>query len=357
MGPQFEFKTRLLTDAAQLLVIADDWSGLYGRCPGASPFQRPEWVVSWAETFVPECIRVVEVRAGQMLVGLAPLLIYPRRGERVLAFMAGGISDYLDLLVDPQYESEAAFAIIRAIHELDRWTTLDLTDVPANSVLHCTMLAQLATPHDQCSCVLLPKTREKLLQHLSKRQRANLRQARSRIQKAGGALVETATQATLTEFLDDLFRLHAIRWLRDGQPGVLADEKVKTFHRKIVPALHAQGILRFHRLRLREQTVAVTYTLLHRETVFCYLQGYDPEFAALSPGTYLMFAVMEDAIVSGMTKFDLLRGEEGYKQHWRAQSRSTHRIQLSNTADGAAILKPLGSLTEHLHGIPDLLLL
>jgi len=335
MAPQFEFKTRLLTNAAQLLVIADEWSGLYGCCPGASPFQRPEWIVSWAETFVPECIRVVEVRSGNTLVGLAPLLIYPRGQERVLAFMSGGISDYLDLLVDPQHENEVAFAIIQVIHELDRWTTLDLTDLPANSVLHRTMLAQLATSHDQCSCVLLPKTREELVQQFSRRQRANLRQARSRIQKAGGARVETATAETLTEFLDDLFRLHGIRWLRDGQSGVLADEKVKAFHRKVVPALHAEGILRLHRLRLRDQTVAVMYTLLHRETVFCYLQGYDPEFAALSPGTYLMFAVMEDAIVSGMTKFDLLRGEEAYKQHWRAQSQSTHRIHLSNNSDSA----------------------
>jgi CelD/BcsL family acetyltransferase involved in cellulose biosynthesis len=332
-----EFKTCIVADTAQLRIIADEWRDLYGRCPGATPFQHPEWVISWAETCSPDCIRVVEVRSENMLVGLAPLLIYRRGEERVLAFMAGGISDYLDLLVDPQYESEVAFAIIQAIQELDRWTTLDLTDLPANSVLHRTMLAQLATPHDQCSCVQLPKTREELLQHLSKRQRANLRQAGSRIQKADGARVEMATVQTLTGFLDDLFRLHAMRWLRNGQPGVLADEKVKAFHSKVVPALHAEGILRLHRLRLREHTVAVMYTLLHRETVFCYLQGYDPEFAALSPGTYLMFAVMQDAIVSGMTKFDLLRGEEGYKHHWRAQSQFTHRIQLSNTAYSATV--------------------
>ena len=34
-----------------------------------------------------------------------------------------------------------------------------------------------------------------------------------------------------------------------------------------------------------------------------------------------MFAAMEDAIPSGMSKFDLLRGEEAYKQHWRAQAK------------------------------------
>jgi CelD/BcsL family acetyltransferase involved in cellulose biosynthesis len=321
-----KFKTRILTDAAQLRASAPEWRSLYERCPSATPFQSPQWVVSWAETFSPESIRVVEVRSGNTLVGLAPLLIYSRGQERVLAFMAGGISDYLDLLVDPQRESDVTFAIFQAIEELDRWTTLDLTDLPANSVLHRSTLAKLATPHDQCSSLLLPSTPEELLQHLSKRQRANLRQAYSRIQKSGGGLVETSTQETVSEFLQDLFRLHAMRWLRDGQPG---DEKVKEFHRNVVPGLHAEGILRFHRLRLRDQTIAVIYTLRDRATVFCYLQGYDPEFAALSPGTYLMFSTMEEAMASGIPKFDLLRGEEPYKQHWKAQSEATHRIQVS----------------------------
>ncbi len=331
MGP--EFKTCILTDAAQLRAIADEWNGLYSRCPGATPFQHPEWVISWVETFSPECIRVIEVRSGSMLVGLAPLLIYLRGEERVLAFMAGGISDYLDLLVDAQCEREAVTAIFEAIQKLDRWTTLDLTDLPANSVLHRPTLAQLAAQHDRCSSLVLPATREELLQHLSKRQRANLRQAHSRLEKSGGALVEVAKAETLTEFLDDLFRLHASRWVRAGQPGVLADEKVKAFHRKATPELLARGILRLYRLRSKDQTLAVLYALLGGSTVFCYLQGYDPDFAALSPGTYLMFAVMEDAILSGMNKFDLLRGEEGYKQHWRAQAEATYRLSLYNRAE------------------------
>lgn len=328
-----ELKTCVLTDISQLLARADEWRGLYERCPGATPFQHPDWVISWAQGFSPERIRLVEVRSENMLVGLAPLLIYPRGEEHVLAFMAGGISDYLDLLVDPQCEREVLFAIFQAIEQLDEWTTLDLTDLPATSVLHRTRLALFATGHDQCSSFLLPATGDELLQHLSKRQRANLRQAHSRIQKAGGALVEVAKPETLTDFLEDLFRLHATRWARAGQPGVLADDRVKAFHPKAAPELLAHGILRLYRLRFKNQTAAVLYSLFANSTVFCYLQGYDPEFAALSPGTYLMFAVMEDAILSRMKKFDLLRGEESYKQHWRAQTEATSRIQLSNTAE------------------------
>jgi len=323
-----ELNTRVLTQPPELHDIALDWSDLCDRCP-VTLFQRPEWVLSWVEAFSPHNLRVVEVRSGGMLVGLAPLLIYPRGEERVLAFMGGGVSDYLDLLVDRQREHEIVFAILEAVRQLDDWTTLDLTDLPSSSVLHRTSLTRLATPHDNCSALLLPKTREELLQRLSKRQRANLRYARSRIQLEGGGLVELATADTLPEFMDNLFRLHGSRWSLSGQSGVLADEAVKAFHRQSAPGLLARGLLRLHRLRVAQHVVAVIYTLFAHTTVFCYLQGYDPEFAHLSPGTHLMFWVMVDAIRSGMSKFDLLRGQEAYKQHWRAEIEATHRIQLA----------------------------
>ena len=70
-----ESKIRVLTDISQLLATADEWRGVYERCPGATPFQHPDWVISWAQIFSPERIRLVEVRSENMLLGLAPLLV------------------------------------------------------------------------------------------------------------------------------------------------------------------------------------------------------------------------------------------------------------------------------------------
>ena len=101
-----DFATRLLTSPDQLLSIAPEWIDLWKKCPEATTFQRPEWLLPWIEAFQPQEPAVVEVRYQGRLIGLAPLLIYSKGTERVLAFMGGGVSDYLDVLIDPEYTDQ-----------------------------------------------------------------------------------------------------------------------------------------------------------------------------------------------------------------------------------------------------------
>lgn len=324
-------QTRVRTHPAQLHEIEDEWSQLHQRCPGATPFQRPEWILAWMDAFSPKDIVTIEVRHNERLVGIAPLLIYPRGQERVLAFMGGGVSDYLDLLAEPERANQVVSAVLEQAKQIDGWDILDLTDLSASSILHKTVLAPFSTLHDHCSALALPPSENELLQLLSKRQRANLRNARSRLTRAGESRFEVAVQETLPEFLSDLFRLHASRWSQVGHLGVLADERVKLFHEAVAPKLLATGHLRLYRLTVEKRTAAVIYGLVGGSTLFCYLQGFDPEFAFASPGTQLMLFAIQDAVRLGIRKFDFLRGEENYKRHWRAQAEITCRIQISRS--------------------------
>jgi CelD/BcsL family acetyltransferase involved in cellulose biosynthesis len=325
------FKTRVLTRLEELAEIEGEWRDLSQRS-SATVFQRPEWLLPWAETFCPSHPCTIEIRCGSGLVGLAPLLVYMRSEEQVLAFMGGGVSDYLDALVDPACEREAMLAIFEQMDELGTWTTLDLTDLPPDSPLRRTELQSEAAPHEHCSVLTLPQSREELLGMLSKHQRANLRNARARLQRAGGGTVEVAgSERDACKFLDQLFRLHTNRWCAAGEPGVLADENIRLFHQRAAPNLFAHGLLKLYRLQVSGRTIAVLYTLRSQASTYAYLQGFDPEFAFLSPGTQILFSVMEDSIRSGVQTFDFLRGEEAYKRHWRGQVQCTSRIQVPHS--------------------------
>jgi CelD/BcsL family acetyltransferase involved in cellulose biosynthesis len=326
---QAERSVRVLRSADEFRHVASDWKQLFLRCPDATPFQHPAWLLCWIDAFAPRDLVGIEVRECGRLVGFAPLLIYPRDEQRILAFAGGGVSDYLGLLAEPGRESQVIDDVLCAVDNVSRWDVLDLTDISGRSAIpRHEALMQHSQQHDVCFVLSLPETHDELMHTFSKRQRANLRNARSRTVSEGGAKVERAQADTLQEFLDDLFRLHARRWNEAGETGVLSDERVQEFHRAVAPALLPAGILRLCRMRVNDRSIAAIYALFHRDTVFCYLQGYDPEFAHLSPGNQLMFAVIEDAVRLGMRRFDFLRGAEAYKLHWRPQGEPTHRIQV-----------------------------
>jgi CelD/BcsL family acetyltransferase involved in cellulose biosynthesis len=318
-----------MTDARSLKSFITEWSDLYERCRDATPFQRPAWLLAWMDAFSPRDLLMLTVRDAEWLVGIAPLLIYRRDGKRILAFAGGGISDYLGLLYVRGREAEVVQAILECVASNPNWDLLQFTDVPADSSLLTLPVFQSHTyEHDSVSILHLPADRGELLQTFSKRQRANLRNAASRLQRVGGGRIETATPETLSEFLDDLFRLHTTRWSQSGQPGVLHDESTRNFHRYCAPALLEQRVLQIHRLRVEERTIAIIHSLRDRGIVFCYMQGFDPAYASLSPGTQLMFAVIAEAQNQGFRTFDFLRGHESYKQHWRAEPQPTYRISV-----------------------------
>lgn len=319
----------VLRDTQQIVGIAREWGQLYERCVFITPFQRPEWVLAWIEAFQPRDLIFIQIRDEERrLIGLAPLLIYSRGPNRILAFAGGGVSDYLGLIAEAGEEQDVLDSVLQCTHEIPGWNLLELTDLHHESpILLSDELRPYLHEHDACSVLRLPASEEELRKIFSDRQRANLRNAASRLKRAGAGQVELARADTLPEFLDDLIRLHTARWSNSGEAGVLNDERTRSFHRLCSPGLLAAGILKLHRLRLGETTIAVLHSLWHRETVYCYLQGFDPEHSFLSPGTYLIHEVLRDAIRCGMRNFDFLRGQEHYKRHWRAQAESTYRVQ------------------------------
>jgi CelD/BcsL family acetyltransferase involved in cellulose biosynthesis len=273
---------------------------------------------------------LIEVRCNDRLVGIAPFLIYQRESESVLALMGGGISDYLDILVDPAFADETLSVIWSQVQKEPGWTTLDLTDLPATSLLlhqwpgDCNFSK---TFHDDCSGLSLPSKVEELKIILPFRQVRNLRNARNRLQRAGSANIEIATRETLPLFLDALFRLHGQRWALARQSGVFADPAIQSFHKIAGPQLLERGALRLYALRLNGRVIASLYALCERDTVRCYVQGFDPDYAVFSPGTHLLGSVITDAVREGKQRVDFLRGGEGYKQHWGVRETHTFRIQ------------------------------
>jgi CelD/BcsL family acetyltransferase involved in cellulose biosynthesis len=324
--------SRIVRDVESLRCLSPEWSELWHRCGNLTSFQRPEWLVPWVEVFQPQELRVVEVRRAHELVGLAPLFCYQREGERVLAPLGAGITDYLDWLVKSELAVEVVAQIFACLHESNEmWDCLELPDMCADSCLlkHLDLFGFQPTAHEVCPTLQLSSNASPPVTVFSERQRKNLRTAHNRTRKAGTAQVELADKKRLPEFLDALLRLHTSRWQQFGRPGVLCDEAVQKFHERATPGLFEAGILRLYGLRFEGDLVAVLYVLWDKKAAYFYLQGFDTAYAFLSPGAQVIAAAIEDAAKHGRRVIDFLRGREAYKYAWGASDVFTHRLQIT----------------------------
>jgi CelD/BcsL family acetyltransferase involved in cellulose biosynthesis len=327
-----ELATRLIQDANSLQALAGEWTRLWESCERLTSFQRPEWILPWVEIFQPHKLCVVEVRRDRQLYGLAPMFCYQRDGERVLAPLGAGITDYLDWLIHPEGATETILQILDCLAQCcEPWDRLDLPDLSESSLLaeHHELPCLERVSQQLCPALRLPEGLTDLRSAIPERQRKNLRTAHNRIQRAGAAQIEIANTHTLPEFLDALLHLHGIRWQNFGMPGVLSDERVQKFHERSAPALLRAGVLRFYGLRLDGELIAVLHTLCGRDTIYCYLQGFDPNYSFVSPGMQIIAASIEDAIRERKRVVDFLRGSEAYKYSWGARDRVTYRLQAS----------------------------
>lgn len=324
-------KVEEVTDLGSLEALRSEWSSLCDTPSRTTPFQRPEWLISWWRAFRPGEPWVLAVRREGRLAALAPFLIYrAQNGARTVAFCGGGVSDYCDVVTDPETGDEAVRTLLDHLAACrDRWDACDFEPMPAESPL-------LRAPapegwedrievRDVCPVLHLPGRVEDLREVVPNRQLYNLRQYRRRAQALGDLRLERADDESWDGFLDVLIRLHGARWNDRGEAGMLAGDGLRAFHREAAAGFAARSALGLYVLCLNGAPIAALYGFQEKETYFYYIQGFDPAHARLSPGVLLVGGVVEDVLRRGARRMDFLRGPETYKYWWGAKDRETFR--------------------------------
>ena len=322
-----------LPSCAALAAIEPEWRALWDRCPDATPFLRPEWILPWCRHLGPERLAAVTMRAEGRLVGLAPLFAWEDRGARVASLLGAAVSDHLDVVFEHAH-AEACADAHAAYLAAGPWDRCDLEPLRASSPL-------LAMPApagfrdaraDGDVCPVLPLARG-IAAVVPASMRGNLRRARARAAQRGRLDLFTSGPARRAEILDALCTLHGVRWGRAGERGMLADRAVQAFHRDASAGIEAEGALRLHAAALDGRIIAALYAFSYRGVHSLYLHGYDPDLAPLSPGALLIAHAVEAAAREGAREVDFLRGRERYKSLWGADlGRATYRRTLTREA-------------------------
>lgn len=323
-------ETVVIERGDELEQLAEAWAAVWDRCPGATPFQHPEWLLAWGRCFGTQGLRVLVFRQDGELAGLVPMQIARDHGGRRMTLLGTGVSDYLDALIQPDGLDAAIDALFSHLsHEAADVDHCDFQRLPRRGMLAAGLQRielDSALSLEEQPCPVLPlQSGATRSEAIPPRQAKKLAYYRRRLHRAGTVAVETANHDNLDELLSALVRLHAARWNERGSAGVLADVATQRFHREAARGMLQRNLLRMYGLRVDGQWLAVYYGFAAHGRSYYYLSGFDPAASHLSPGMLIVGHAIDAAIEEGSAAFDFLRGRESYKYAWGARDEPTYR--------------------------------
>ena len=174
----------------ELVALESEWSGLWSRCPEATPFQSPDWLIPLSTQVSGGDLCVLAMRHQGRLIGLAPFLFRTIDQGRHLVLLGTGVTDYLDVLFEPAFADECGAALLCWLADnRDKWDACDWQQLRSGS----TLLAYETPPEwtsqinvqEVCPVLSLPEQIRELPRTGPLRMLEKLRNYRRRLRKLG----------------------------------------------------------------------------------------------------------------------------------------------------------------------------
>ena len=314
--------------AASLAAVAGDWDALATRT-AASPFQRPGWIAAWLEAFGSGDQVVLTAHRGDELVGVLPL---QDGGGALTAPANWHTPEFGPVAAD----AEAARALVmEAVRRARRRVDISfLSRAGAAAALAAGIGAGegriLIRTIERSPWVALDGSWEDFEAAMPARRRADLRRRNRRLEEEIGK-VEWSTQTGaegLGPQLAEGFAVEASGWKGERGTAISADPAVRGFYEAVAAWAARTGLLSLWFLRAGGRAVAFAFCIRDAEAHHVLKIGFDPAYSRYAPGMLLTRAMLHDAFVNGLRRYEFLGQDDAYKLVWTDRLHERERLQV-----------------------------
>lgn len=320
-----EGTAEVITDLDALSAIVPEWTRLAEGLGNA--FVSPDWFFAWLRTYGETADPYVTVlhRADGSVHSLLPFVRSRDRRRPTLAFAGANLGDYFQPVAPPgEAELAAAGAALALSRRRDEWGAVVLHNVDADTTWAEALrsaggsgLAEVTHPREVLPYVAIDGLSWD--EYLATRSRNFRGQLNRKLRRLGD---EHEVSFRLTEdparVADDMaifFAFHDRRWENRGGSSV-ASERARAFHLDFAESALRSGALRLWFLEVDGDPVAAWYGWSFGRRYSYYLAGFDPAWSRHSVGLLLLAHTIKAAIAEGAHEYDLLRGDEDYKDRF-----------------------------------------
>ncbi|MGH3044855.1 MAG: GNAT family N-acetyltransferase, partial [Gaiellaceae bacterium] len=335
----------LIRDSAALGSVEAEWRSL-AEARGA-PFLTPDWYQAWLQSFgdreSPFVVAVRDDHGG--LVGLMPLVRSQRRHFPTLSFAGAEYGDYYEPVARSAAEEETvARAFAKTLAEgRKEWAMIvaDYVDEEApwtRALAHSdagrlTAIRYHEHPSVYLSIPLGDLSWDEYLAGRSRNLRSQLGRKRRALERLGTIRFRRGGDDLEPE-MKTLFDLHARRWVGKGST-IFSSPRAREFHLEFARAAQGHDWLRLWFLEVDEAPIAAWYGWSIGGRYLYYQAGFDPEWSHASPGLLLLARTIEAAFDEGASEYDMLLGNEPFKERFATAARERRTLVFVRPAHAA----------------------
>ncbi|MEX1140861.1 MAG: GNAT family N-acetyltransferase [Thermoleophilaceae bacterium] len=302
-----------------------------------NPFLTLEWYRAWLDTHPDEDPFPVVWWRGDDIRGVLPLVRASIGPLRVLRFAGARRGDWFTPACAPDDEEAMGGACAELLtRERRQWHLLALDRVDCESAWPEALWqgSGVVAPSPAGREDVLPYVRfedggyEAYIAGRSRNFRSQVGRRRRKLEHDHGLSFRmTSRPEDLGADLDGFFELHEERWRdRGGSSALSAD--AKELHRRFAAAALERGWLRLWTAEADGAPAAAWYGWRIGDR-YCYsLSGLSERYERLALGTVLLAHTIEQAAAEGATTYDLMWGDEDYKQRFETGRRRARTWQV-----------------------------
>jgi len=308
-----------------------EWNRLVSRLDPPSPFQSWEWQHAWWRHFASprsDRLHLLFFRREGELVGIAPYFERKRFGLAELRPLCwrDRITEHATLLFPP-VDQEELLNVLWQWLATRRWTSAAVPQVPGEDSLPAEARSQVVGVEEIVFEYLrLPASWEAFEAGLGGSLRGNLRYYPRLMIREGHshsfAMARTAREVTAA--LPVLWGLHSARAAAptaNRHLDYLKPARRRAFLLDVVPELAAQGRAGVGLFSMDGQVVSAQLWLEQDGVRYPYYSGFATSATRYSAGMLTTAEVLKDAVASGVTRVEFLRGANHFKSRWGTQTR------------------------------------
>ena len=325
-------KYKTITDFDQ--ISEKEWEQALNNSGILSPFlrygfQRAWWSHLGGGEWQNGELRIITAEENGRFIGIAPLFSTELEDEKQIHFIGSlEICDYLDFIIPADRATEfIQNALQIAAGEADAFPgRIILYNIPD----HSATIAALEQISENGSwsvqtekayhtpAITLPDDWDTYLMNIDKKQRHEIRR---KIRRAEGS-EEDRVAWHMVGKEDDLGQAIAdFIGLMENDPdkAQFLSAEMRTQMDAIIRWAAQTDILQLSFLTINEENAAAYLCFNHAGRTWVYNSGFSSGFGYYSPGWVLLAYLIQHAINSGNTHFDLMRGDEEYKYRFGAE--------------------------------------